>query len=222
MDVYLNEVVRYLVAQSWQIATLTLAVALAAWALRHRTAHIRYLLWLLVLAKCLVPPFYAVPLKILPQATVPASAPAPSLVAPVKIQPVANGAKFASDSMMLSLAAAMGMTDVVELAISQNADLNAKNEYGETPLLTVVSAGRKAMVEQLIAKGANVNVKDAKGQTPLHRAAVEGHGAIAELLIAKDADVNARDNQGRTPLWYAKDRGHTEIVELLQKHGAKE
>jgi len=93
MDVYLNEIVRYLVAQSWQIATLTLAVALAAWALRHRTAHIRYLLWLLVLAKCLVPPFYAVPLKILPQTTAPARAPAPSSVAPVEVQPATDGAK---------------------------------------------------------------------------------------------------------------------------------
>ncbi|UCC99784.1 MAG: ankyrin repeat domain-containing protein, partial [Phycisphaerales bacterium] len=32
-----------------------------------RSAHVRYLLWLVVLAKCLVPPFYAVPLAILPQ-----------------------------------------------------------------------------------------------------------------------------------------------------------
>jgi len=70
MDVYLSELVRYLAGQSWQIATLTLAVAIVTWALRHRTAHIRYLLWLIVLAKCLVPPFYAVPLRVLPEKTV--------------------------------------------------------------------------------------------------------------------------------------------------------
>jgi len=75
VNVYLNEIVRYLVAQSWQIATLTLAVALAAWALRRRTAHIRYLLWLIVLAKCLVPPVFAVPLKVLPERTAPVAEP---------------------------------------------------------------------------------------------------------------------------------------------------
>ncbi len=67
MNLYLTELVRYLAAQSWQIAALTLAVAAATWALRHKTAHIRYLLWLIVLAKCLVPPFFAVPLRVLPE-----------------------------------------------------------------------------------------------------------------------------------------------------------
>lgn len=71
MNLYLTELVQYLAAQSWQITVLTLAVAAATWALRHKTAHIRYLLWLIVLAKCLVPPFFAVPLKILPQKTAP-------------------------------------------------------------------------------------------------------------------------------------------------------
>lgn len=69
MTLCLTELVRYLAAQSWQIAVLTLLVAVVTWALRHKTAHIRYLLWLIVLARCLVPPFFAVPLKILPQKT---------------------------------------------------------------------------------------------------------------------------------------------------------
>src|SRR3990172_6342224 len=66
MDAHLNEVVRYLAAQSWQIAVLTVAVAAITFALRHRSAHVRYLLWLIVLAKCLVPPLYMVPLRVLP------------------------------------------------------------------------------------------------------------------------------------------------------------
>ncbi len=77
MDTYLNEVVRYLTAQSWQIAVLTVAVAAANFALRRHSAHVRYLLWLIVLAKCLVPPLYVVPLPVLPQ-TVPRALPMPS------------------------------------------------------------------------------------------------------------------------------------------------
>lgn len=67
MDVYLTELVRYLAAQSGFIAVLTLLMVVVTWALRHRTAHIRYLLWLLILAKCFVPPYFAVPLKVLPE-----------------------------------------------------------------------------------------------------------------------------------------------------------
>lgn len=64
MDMYLNQIVWYLVAQSWQIALLTLAVAVTAFILRRRSAHVRYLLWLIVVAKCLVPPVHMVPLKV--------------------------------------------------------------------------------------------------------------------------------------------------------------
>jgi len=87
VNVYLNEIVRYLIGQSWQITMLTLAVALATWALRRRTAHIRYLLWLLVLAKCLVPPVFAIPLKILPEQTISAGPVETLVVEPATVQP---------------------------------------------------------------------------------------------------------------------------------------
>lgn len=48
--------------QSWQIAVLFALVALTCVFLRRASAHWRYLLWLLVLIKCLVPPMVSVPL----------------------------------------------------------------------------------------------------------------------------------------------------------------
>ncbi len=66
MAAYLTVLVSYLVAQSWQIAVLTVVVAIATFALRRRSAHVRHLLWLIILAKCLVPPLYAVPMRVLP------------------------------------------------------------------------------------------------------------------------------------------------------------
>jgi ankyrin repeat protein/beta-lactamase regulating signal transducer with metallopeptidase domain len=84
MDAYLNQTVRYLAAQSWQIAVLTAAVAAITFALRHRSAHVRYLLWLIVLAKCLVPPLYVVPLRVLPQTV-------PEMVPSVLSQPARSG-----------------------------------------------------------------------------------------------------------------------------------
>jgi ankyrin repeat protein/beta-lactamase regulating signal transducer with metallopeptidase domain len=63
----LPQITHYLVAQSWQIAVLVLVVSLATFILRHKSAHIRYLLWLVVLAKCLVPPLLTVPLAVLPE-----------------------------------------------------------------------------------------------------------------------------------------------------------
>ena len=56
----------YLMQQSWQIALLILLVALLNQALRNKSAHLRSMLWLIVLAKCLVPPMFSLPLAVLP------------------------------------------------------------------------------------------------------------------------------------------------------------
>ena len=66
MTTYLTQITDYLLTQSWQIAILVAAVATVNLALKNKSAHARYLLWLIVLAKCLVPPLLAIPLPVLP------------------------------------------------------------------------------------------------------------------------------------------------------------
>lgn len=67
MEAYLIQITDYLLTQSWQIAILVAVVAFANLVLRNKSAHLRYLLWLIVLAKCLVPPLLTVPVAVLPQ-----------------------------------------------------------------------------------------------------------------------------------------------------------
>jgi len=67
MEGTLTQITNYLLTQSWQIALLVAVVAMVNLVLRNRSAHVRYLLWLIVLAKCLVPPLLTVPLAVLPQ-----------------------------------------------------------------------------------------------------------------------------------------------------------
>ncbi len=67
MDEATIQIAGYLWTQSGQIALLVIVVAMLSYVLRRRSAHVRYLLWLLVVAKCLVPPFFGVAVPILPQ-----------------------------------------------------------------------------------------------------------------------------------------------------------
>ena len=67
MENYLIYITKYLWAQSWQIAALAVIITVISILLRNKSAHIRYLLWLILLAKCIVPPLLTVPLAILPQ-----------------------------------------------------------------------------------------------------------------------------------------------------------
>ena len=75
METYFTQITDYLLTQSWQIAVLVVVVAAATLALRNKSAHVRYLLWLIVLAKCLAPPLLEVPVAVLPERT-----PAPAVM----------------------------------------------------------------------------------------------------------------------------------------------
>jgi len=75
METYLTRITDYLLTQSWQIALLVVVIAAVSLVLRNKSAHIRYLLWLIVLAKCLAPPLFTIPLAILPEEEI--SEPAP-------------------------------------------------------------------------------------------------------------------------------------------------
>ena len=65
------QIIDYLLTQSWQIGVLAVAIAAVSLAVKNKSAHVRYLLWLIVLAKCLVPPLYTITLAVLPQQEIP-------------------------------------------------------------------------------------------------------------------------------------------------------
>jgi ankyrin repeat protein/beta-lactamase regulating signal transducer with metallopeptidase domain len=71
MEDYLTQITNYLLTQSWQIAFLVVVIAGVNLVLKNKSAHVRYLLWLIVLAKCLIPPLVNVPLAVLPQVKTP-------------------------------------------------------------------------------------------------------------------------------------------------------
>ncbi len=66
MNTILNQLSEYLWLQSWQVDLFIGVAFILCRALRHKSAHLRYMVWLVVLAKCLVPPIFHVPVALLP------------------------------------------------------------------------------------------------------------------------------------------------------------
>src|SRR2546423_1038852 len=82
----------------------------------------------------------------------------------------------------------VGLTEVVEYLLSHNADVNAKDEEGNTPLhLQMEPAENRGWIR-----------------------------VIAELLLANKADVNAKNNDGLTPLMLAIELKNKEAIEFIQ------
>jgi len=117
----------------------------------------------------------------------------------------------------LDLAVAYDRQEIVEFLLANQADVNAIDYDGRTPL-HVASDGK--VVELLLAKGANINARGKDGETPLHTAARNGHADMVKLLLAKKADFKARDNLGNTPLHDAAEFFHMDIAKLLLASGA--
>jgi ankyrin repeat protein len=130
--------------------------------------------------------------------------------------------KFAKDMTGLHLAAYLGIEVIVQLLLTTGkADVNAKDNNGQTSLLYAARKGYEGVVQLLLTTGkADVNIKDIGGQTPLWYAARNGYEGIVELLLTTDkADVNAKDGFGQTPLRYAARKGYEGIVKLLLATG---
>ncbi len=84
----LTAITDYLLSQSAHIILLFAVVASVCFALRKKTAHLRYLLWLIIIAKCLVPSLLTISLAILPSDPAPA---VPIMIeAPLDMAPVLN------------------------------------------------------------------------------------------------------------------------------------
>lgn len=114
--------------------------------------------------------------------------------------------------------------DIVEKILAENPEnsglVNAKDEFGLTPLHYAARNGYLNIVKLLIENGADINAKDDFGSTILCAAAWGGHLEIVKLLIENGADVRAKDEDEHTPLHLAAMKGHLDIVKFLIENGA--
>ena len=121
-----------------------------------------------------------------------------------------NGDKGA----LLHYAASYSQFEVAKLLLLRHANVNTRNEKGETALHY---ARDEAMVKLLVDYGANVKATGKDNGTALHVACNE---AGAKILIEHGASVDAKDHNGDTALHRQTQYGHQETVKLLLKCGA--
>ena len=138
-----------------------------------------------------------------------------------------RGTPLPTGMVNLDEAVAIGDFKVACWLIANGADVNAKDEDGNTILGGAVNVNR-AEIERLliarllIASGADVNAKAENGNTILHWAASVSPPEIVKLLIANGAEVNAKDEDDRTPLHEATVNNFhaAEVARLLIANGA--
>jgi hypothetical protein len=113
------------------------------------------------------------------------------------------------------LFAAVNSKDLPALAIAveRGADVNARNDAGQTPLMVAAMQGRsEKLIGLLVFLGADVRAHDKNGMTALMHAAAKGEQDNAEQLLQLGIDPDLKDNSGKTVIDYAKIGGLTEMI----------
>jgi ankyrin repeat protein len=98
--------------------------------------------------------------------------------------------------------------------------VNARSDFGWTPLLFIAAEGTPENILALLDAGADVNARNELGVTPLHRAVRLGTPENVMILLEAGADVNARKEGSVTPLSFAAWYGSPENVMALLEAGA--
>jgi len=133
-----------------------------------------------------------------------------------------------------ALSLAVARPQAIGPLLTAHADVNAKNAFGKTPLMTAAQLDQIESVRQFLKAGADVNAvskapKDIAGNSPkidgdsssgcgdyaiahgsrtaLMYAAANASLVVMNTLLAAGADKSKRDSQGRTALDYLLGKG---------------
>jgi ankyrin repeat protein/L-ascorbate metabolism protein UlaG (beta-lactamase superfamily) len=106
--------------------------------------------------------------------------------------------------------------EIVRLFIAHGADVNHRDNYGETPLSRALFTGNKDVVKLLIDSGANVNNINIENQSSLLVAVSHGDIEIVRTLIQAGADTEIKEiHYGLSPLHQAVLSGDAAIAQLV-------
>ncbi|MEH1874607.1 ankyrin repeat domain-containing protein [Nostoc sp.] len=129
--------------------------------------------------------------------------------------------RFSLGITALMLAAIKGYKNIVQVLVSHQANLQARDCFARDALCLGCINGHLEVVQILMQAAVNINQQDSEGDTPLLMALRNTHIELAKFLIESGADVNAKNNEDHTPLIEAVQKEeHLELIQMLIERGA--
>ncbi|XP_071084677.1 inversin-like [Haliotis cracherodii] len=109
-----------------------------------------------------------------------------------------------------------GHRDVVELLVSERADVSQVDEHGNNILHYACRGGDVETVKCVLSLHvADINSRGGWSRTPVMWVAWRGHREVVELLVSEGADVSLVDEDGNNILHYACMGGDVETVKYV-------
>jgi ankyrin repeat protein len=119
-----------------------------------------------------------------------------------------------TDQELIEAAKQNNVPEVCRL-LSDGADIEAKDRFGQTPLHWASHLGHEQVVIELLDHGAYIEAKDDNGWTPLHMASRNGHVPVVKALVSGGANILAANNGGELPIHLAVMCRKSEVTKYL-------
>ncbi len=124
--------------------------------------------------------------------------------------------------LMAAISAQYPYNEMVSLLLAHNADINAKDKSGYTPLMAAAYRGHNAICNQLLDRQADANAVDFLGRNVLHYIDGSLPAGTVKRLIAATKDLNNVEGfQQRTALMTLIQDHKTLAATLLIEAGAE-
>ncbi|KAF9869242.1 hypothetical protein CkaCkLH20_13287 [Colletotrichum karsti] len=120
----------------------------------------------------------------------------------------------------LRWAAKYWQSDVVEMLLKAEANIDACDKDGYTALRWAASEGNKKLIKMLVRRHASIKTPSKDEWTLLLWAAAEGHEDIIRFLAKRQVNLNETDEEGFTALRRAVDYSRSMPAWLLIQAGA--
>lgn len=149
---------------------------------------------------------------------------------PIKFVDYCSSSKYGTPSETLLYASKVRNSNLVDMVIGCNPNVNELDKNGCSPLMYAVDhlcgtgerddfrdfAHNKRIVDALISAGAFVDIADPITlATPLIKSAQDRDAYAVKSFADMEADIDAQDKDGFTALMSAADRGDEKLVELI-------
>jgi len=135
---------------------------------------------------------------------------------------VVNAKDVSSGETALHIVVARRDETWIRFLAAKGANVNARNNRGETPLQLASNLGFVEGVETLIKLGAKVDEPNSTGETPLIAATHRKDAAMARVLLKAGANPRRNDNSGRSATDYAELDGRANPVLAEIENAAKD
>lgn len=107
---------------------------------------------------------------------------------------------------------------IAKILLNAGADLEAQDQYKNTPLMSLRWTTSVEMIQLLTQYGADINAKNRSGQTALMNASRTSNLKLVKALLEAGADATIKDNFKNSALNYAYTE---ELKQILIAYGAE-